>query len=78
MITFHDNDMKPIYTLGLGNPFETRFQHIGFEKESIYNVEIPIKNYKVAYPKDLDAYFITYSKRSDNNTFDAIKVIKLK
>ena len=78
MITFHDNDMKPIYTLGLGNPFETRFQHIGFEKESIYNVEIPIKNYKIAFPKDLDAYFITYSKRSNNNTFEAIQVIKLK
>ena len=78
MITFHDNDMKPIYTLGLGNPFETRFQHIGFEKESIYNVEIPIKNYKIAFPKDLDAYFITYSKRSNNNIFEAIEVIKLK
>jgi len=78
MITFHDNDMKPIYTLGLGNPFETRFQHIGFEKESIYSVEIPIKNYKIAFPKDLDAYFITYSKRSNNNTFEAIEVIKLK
>ena len=78
MITFHDNDMKPIYTLGLGNPFETRLQHIGYEKESIFNVEIPIKNYKVAFPKDIDAYFITYSKRAENNTFEAIEVIKLK
>ena len=78
MITFHDNDMKPIYTLGLGNPFETRLQHIGYEKESIFNVEIPIKNYKVAFPKDLDAHFITYSKRAENNTFEAIEVIKLK
>jgi len=78
MITFHDNDMKPIYTLGLGNPFETRLQHIGYEKESIFNVEIPIKNYKVAFPKDIDAHFITYSKRAENNTFEAIEVIKLK
>ena len=78
MITFHDNDMKPIYTLGLGNPFNTRLQHIGYEKESIFNVEIPIKNYKVAFPKDLDAHFITYSKRAENNTFEAIEVIKLK
>ena len=78
MITFHDNDMKPIYTLGLGNPFETRLQHIGYEQESIFNVEIPIKNYKVAFPKDIDAYFITYSKRAENNTFEAIEVIKLK
>ena len=78
MITFHDNDMKPIYTLGLGNPFETRLQHIGYEKESIFNVEIPIKNYKVAFPKDINANFITYSKRAENNTFEAIEVIKLK
>ena len=78
MITFHDNDMKPIYTLGLGNPFETRLQHIGYEKESIFNVEIPIKNYKVAFPKDINAHFITYSKRAENNTFEAIEVIKLK
>lgn len=78
MITFHDNDMKPIYTLGLGNPFETRLQHIGYEKESIFNVEIPIKNYKVAFPKDINAHFITYSKRAENNTFKAIEVIKLK
>ena len=77
MITFHDNDMKPIYTLGLGNPFETRLQHIGYEKESIFNVEIPIKNYKVAFPKDINAHFITYSKRAENNTFEAIEVIKL-
>tara|TARA_B100001059_G_scaffold39159_1_gene31694 strand:+ start:4980 stop:7577 length:2598 start_codon:yes stop_codon:yes gene_type:complete len=78
MITFHDNDMKPIYTLGLGNPFETRLQHIGYEKESIFNVEIPIKNYKVAFPKDINAHFITYSKRAENNTFEAIEVIKVK
>ena len=77
MITFHDKEMNPIYALGLGNPFETRLQHIGYEKESIFNIEIPIKNYKIAYPSDLDPYFITYSKRSINNTFEAIKVVKI-
>ena len=77
IITFHDKEMNPIYALGLGNPFETRLQHIGYEKESIFNIEIPIKNYKIAYPSDLDPYFITYSKRSINNTFEAIKVVKI-
>ncbi len=78
MITFHDKDMKPIYTLGLGNPFATRLQHIGYEEENIFNIEIPINDFKVAYPKDLNPYFITYSKRTFNNTYEAIKVLSLK
>ena len=77
MVTFHDKNMKPIYTLGLGNPFETRLQHIGYEEESVYNIEIPLKDFKIAYPKDLDPYFITYSKRAINNTFEAIRVIEV-
>ena len=78
MITFHDKDMNPIYNLGLGDPFATRLQHIGFEEESIFNIDIPIKGYKVAYPSNLDPYYITYSKRGQNNIFEAIKLIQLK
>ena len=78
MLTFHDKDMNPIYNLGLGDPFESRLQHIGYEDAGVFNVEIPIKRYKVAYPKDLDPIFITYSKRSLNNTFEAISIISLK
>ena len=78
MLTFHDKDMNPIYNLGLGDPFESRLQHIGYEDAGVFNVEIPIKRYKVAYPKDLDPIFITYSKRSLNNTFEAISIIPLK
>jgi len=78
MLTFHDKDMNPIYNLGLGDPFESRLQHIGYEDAVVFNVEIPIKSYKVAYPKDLDPSFITYSKRSLNNTFEAISIISLK
>ena len=78
MLTFHDKDMNPIYNLGLGDPFESRLQHIGYEDAGVFNVEIPIKSYKVAYPKDLDPFFITYSKRSLNNTFEAISIMSLK
>ena len=77
MITFHDKDMNPIYNLGLGDPFNARIQHIGFEDEGIFNIDIPLKNFKIAYPRDLNPYFITYSKRVKNNTFEAIEVIKL-
>ena len=77
MLTFHDEDMKPIYNLGLGNPFNARIQHIGFEDEGIFNIDIPLKNFKIAYPRDLNPYFITYSKRTENNTFEAMEVIKL-
>ena len=78
MLTFHDKDMNPIYNLGLGDPFESRLQHIGYEDAGVFNVEIPITRYKVAYPKDLDPFFITYSKRSLNNTFEAISIMSLK
>ena len=78
MITFHDKDMNPIYNLGLGNPFEARIQHIGYEDANIFNIDIPIKGYKIAYPQELNPYFITYSKRSINNTFEAISITKLK
>ena len=77
MLTFHDEDMNPIYNLGLGNPFNARIQHIGFEDEGIFNIDIPLKNFKIAYPRDLNPYFITYSKRTENNTFEAMEVIKL-
>ena len=73
-----DKDMNPIYNLGLGDPFATRLQHIGYEEESIFNVDIPIKGYKVAYPSNLDPYYITYSKRGLNNVFEAINLIKIK
>ena len=78
IVTFHDKNMNPTYTLGLGNPFETRLQHIGYEQETIFNVEIPINGYKIAYPLNLDPYFITYSKRIENNSFEVIKIIDLK
>ena len=78
ILTFHDKDMNPIYNLGLGNPFESRLQHIGYEDAAFFNVEIPIKGLKVAFPKGLDPYFITYSKRSLNNTFEALSVTTLK
>ena len=78
IVTFHDKNMNPTYRLGLGNPFETRLQHIGYEQETIFNVEIPINGYKIAYPLNLDPYFITYSKRIENNSFEVIKIIDLK
>ena len=78
IVTFHDKDMHPTYRLGLGNPFEIRLQHIGFEQEGIFNVEIPINGYKIAYPLNLDPYFITYSKRIENNSFEVLKIIDLK
>ena len=78
IITFHDKSMTPTYRLGLGNPFETRLQHIDYEQESIFNVEIPINGYKIAYPNNLNPYFITYSKRIENNSFEVIKIIDLK
>ena len=77
MLTFHDEDMNPIYNLGLGNPFNARIQHIGFEDEGTFNIDIPLKNFKIAYPRDLNPYFITYSKRKENNKFEAMEVIKL-
>jgi len=77
IVTFHDKNMNPTYRLGLGNPFETRLQHIGYEQETIFNVEIPINGYKIAYPLNLDPYFITYSKRIENNSFEVIKIVEL-
>ena len=78
MITLHDKDMNPIYNLGLGDPFATRLQHIGYEEESIYNIDIPLEGYQIAYPSNLDPYYITYSKRGVNNVFEAIKLIQIK
>ncbi len=78
IITFHNENMIPIYRLGLGNPFEIRLQHIGYEQEAIFNLEIPINGYKIAYPRNLDPYFITYSKRIENNSFEVIQIIELK
>ena len=77
IVTFHDKNMNPIYRLGLGDPFQTRLQHIGYEQESVFNIEIPINGYKIAYPLNLDPSFITYSKRIENNTFEVIKIIDL-
>ena len=61
-LTFYDADMEPIYKLGLGNPFEVRVQHIGFEEADNFMFDTPIKNYSVAIPIDIDASFVSINK----------------
>ena len=73
-----DKAKKESILLGLGDPFYIHAQHIGYEEESIYNIDIPLEGYQIAYPRNLDPYYITYSKRGVNNVFEAIKLIQTK
>ena len=77
VLTFYDEDKSPIYEVGIGNPFEARIQHIGYENESVFRVDIPIKNFKISVPDQIDPTFISLSK-NENNIFEIIKSIKIK
>ncbi len=66
--------MEPIYKLGLGNPFEVRVQHIGFEEADNFMFDTPIKNYSVAIPIDIDASFVSINKRTSDNQYNIVSL----
>ena len=76
-LTFYNNEMEPIYQLGIGNPFEVRVQHIGFEKADNFMLDVPIKNYSVAIPIDIDASFVSINKRTKDNRYNIVSLKEL-
>ena len=73
-LTFYNQDMKPVYKLGIGNPFEVRVQHIGFERAGNYMFDTPIKNYSVAIPMNIDASFVSINKRTSGNEYSIVSL----
>ena len=77
-ISFYDQNMDNIYTIGIGDPFATRVQHIGYEDSEIFSVDIPIKNYSIAIPIELEPFYMSINKRGEYSKYNIIKVINLK
>ena len=69
--------MDNIYTIGIGDPFNARVQHIGYEESNIFSLNVPIKNFSIAIPKEIDARFISINRRDDFNNFNIIKITEI-
>ena len=77
-LTFYNTEMNPVFQLGIGNPFEIRVQHIGYEDAGNFVFDIPISNYSVAIPSNIDAAFVSINKRIEGNRFDIVSLKELK
>ena len=73
-LTIYNKDMEPVYKIGLGNPFEVRVQHIGFEETDNFMFDTPIKNYSVAIPMNIDASFVSINKRTSDNQYNIVSL----
>ena len=76
-LSFYDENMDNIYTIGIGDPFNARVQHIGYEESNIFSLNVPIKNFSIAIPKEINARFISINRRDDFNNFNVIKITEI-
>ena len=76
-LSFYDENMDNIYTIGIGDPFNARVQHIGYEESNIFSLNVPIKNFSIAIPKEINARFISINRRDDFNNFNIIKITEI-
>ena len=76
-LSFYDENMFKVYTVGIGDPFNARVQHIGFEDSDIFSIDIPLQQYSIAIPNEVNAKFVSLNKRDNNNKYNLIQLIQL-
>ena len=67
--------MDVIYTVGIGNPFNARVQHIGYEESDVFSINIPIQNFSIAIPNEIDPSYVSINKRNKFNEYNIVKLI---
>lgn len=77
VIYFYNSDDELIYQYGIGNPFRVNIQHIGHEKEESFIGYVPVKNYNIAIPSELNPASLSLAKRIQGKEYSEIKRISL-
>ena len=75
-LSFFNEDMKVVYTVGIGNPFNARVQHIGYEESNVFSIDIPIKNFSIAIPSEIEPSYVSINKRNEFNEYNIIKLVE--
>ena len=66
-LNFLNSDKELIYQIGIENPFNAGAQHIGYEEYKDYRFDVPINNFKVVVPQEVQASYIELIRRTHNN-----------
>tara|TARA_B100000886_G_scaffold191441_1_gene131865 strand:- start:5543 stop:6670 length:1128 start_codon:yes stop_codon:yes gene_type:complete len=75
-LSFFNEDMKVVYTVGIGNPFNARVQHIGYEESNVFSIDIPIQNFSIAIPSEIEPSYVSINKRNEFNEYNIIKLVE--
>ena len=66
-LNFLNADKELIYQIGINDPFKAGAQHIGYEDYKEYQFDVPLKNFKVVVPQEVEASFIELVRRTHDN-----------
>lgn len=76
-LNFYDNEMNLLYQIGIGDPFKVGAQHIGYENSKQFIFEVPLKDYKVVVPFDINPTYVRLVRRADGNELINISTLLL-
>ncbi len=68
-LEFFNEDNQLIYRQGIGDPFKVRLQHIDMENEDHYVFEVPISNFNIVIPRDINPSYISLIRRDNENIY---------
>ena len=71
-LEFYDRKDNLIYVLGIGDPFRIRVQHIGIDDDRHFNNEVPIENFSIVIPNNINPSSIRLVKRNEKNIYNTI------
>ena len=76
-LNFLNADKELIYQIGIEDPFKAGAQHIGYEDYKEYQFDVPLRNFKVVVPQEVDASYIELVRRSYNNKLIVMDMLSI-
>ena len=76
-LNFLNADKELIYQIGINDPFKAGAQHIGYEDYKEYQFDVPINNFKVVVPQEVEASYIELVRRSHDNKLIVMDLLSI-
>jgi hypothetical protein len=76
-LNFLNADKELIYQIGINDPFKAGAQHIGYEDYKEYQFDVPLKNFKVVVPSEVEASFLELVRRSHDNKLIVMDLLSI-
>jgi hypothetical protein len=76
-LNFLNADKELIYQIGIEDPFKAGAQHIGYEDYKEYQFDVPLKNFKLVVPQEVDASYIELVRRSYDNQLIVMDMLSI-